>query len=42
MLYAMYSAKDKPKINYPKQKGKKRLAPDVEIAQKKQDSYNCP
>ena len=35
MLYGMYAAKDKPKINYPKPKGKKRPPPEVEQAMSK-------
>ena len=34
MLYSMYSAKEKPKVNYPKMKAKKRLPPKDEIAAK--------
>lgn len=34
MLYSMYSAKEKPKVNYPALKGKKRLPPKEEIAAK--------
>lgn len=41
MLFSIYSAKDKPKINYPKPKGKKRPPPEVEKAMAKVDK-KCP
>ena len=41
MLYSMYSQKEKPKINYPTLKGKKRLPPAQEIIVKNV-SKPCP
>ena len=41
MLYGMYSAKEKPKVNYPALKTKKRLAPAEEIKVNNQKG-NCP
>lgn len=41
MLFSMYSAKEKPKINYPKPKGKKRAPPEVEQAMSKVGK-KCP